>query len=54
MLGLPVIDLLVKKDSLLVCVLKFFGISTDRYGSVVVRVRQVRVRVRVRSVRVRP
>ena len=39
MLGLPVIDLLVKKDSVLVWVLKCFGISADRYGSVVIRER---------------
>ena len=33
----PVIDVTVKKDSLLVYVLKFFGISVGRCGNVVVR-----------------
>ena len=36
---LPVIDVSVKKDSLLVYVLKFFGISAGRCSSVVVRER---------------
>jgi len=34
--GSPVIDLSVKKDSVLVYVLNFFGILADRCGSVVV------------------
>ena len=38
-LGAPVIDVAVKKDSLLVCVLKYFGILVSRCGSVVVRER---------------
>ena len=47
--GAPVIDVTVKKDSLLVYVLNFFGILADRCGSVVVRERD-----RIRKVRVRP
>ena len=38
-LGSPVIDVKVKKDSLLVDLLKFFGILAGRCGSVVVRER---------------
>ena len=35
--GSPVIDVNVKKDSLLVDILKFFGILAGRCGSVVLR-----------------
>ena len=38
-LGSPVIDVSVKRDSLRVDVLKFFGILAARCGSVVVRER---------------
>ena len=38
-LGSPVIDVKVKKDSLLADLLKFFGILAGRCGSVVVRER---------------
>ena len=38
-LGSPVIDVNVKKDSLLVDILKFFGILAGRCGSVVLRER---------------
>ena len=38
-LGSPVIDESGTKDSLLVCVLKFFGIMAGRCSSVVVRER---------------
>ena len=38
-LGSPVIDVSVKRDSLLVYVLKFFGILAGRSGIVVVRER---------------
>ena len=38
-LGSPVIDVNVKKDSLLVDILKFFGILAGRSGSVVLRER---------------
>ena len=37
--GSPVIDVNVKKDSLLVDILKFFGILAGRCGSVVLRER---------------
>ena len=47
-LGPPVIDVTVKKDSLLVYVLNFFGILAGRCGSVVVRERD-----RIRKLRVR-
>ena len=36
-IGSPVIDVSIMKDSLLVYVLKFFGILAGRCGSVVVR-----------------
>ena len=38
-IGSPVIDVSVKKDSMLVYVLKFFGILAGRCGSVVIRER---------------
>ena len=38
-IGSPVIDVTVKRDSLLVYVLNFFGILFGRCGSVVVRER---------------
>ena len=40
-LGSPVIDVNVKKDSLLVDILKFFGILAGRCGSVVLK-REIR------------
>ena len=36
-IGSPVIDVSIKRDSLLVYILKFFGILTGGCGSVVVR-----------------
>ena len=39
------IDVTVKKDSLLVYVLKFFRIVAGRCGSVVVREREIRIRI---------
>ena len=47
MLGSPVIDVSLK-DSLLVYVLKFFGISAGRCGSIVVWERDSIPKVRVR------
>ena len=36
-IGSPVIDVSIKRDTLLVYILKFFGILAGRCGSVVVR-----------------